>query len=115
MHRFQQKFIPWITLSKPVGISGRVALEPPGELGDNIGGRESWVGSFQQTRLVGKLEYSSLLPVKFGQVVVVVEERRDLCPDVLGCCDLFEKGVWEESRKGHVDPTKDVPRMITYK
>ena len=86
-----------------------VACKPPGEAGDDIRGRRNRVDSLQPARLVGQGENPPLLKVQFCQVVVGVEERRNLRLVVLGSCDLLEKSIWEKSRIGHVDPTKDVP------
>ena len=111
LHSFKQKFIPWIGLSEPVRISGRVTFKPPGKFGHNISCRRNWVDPLQPVRLVGKPKYPCLLPFKFGQVVVLVEERRNLCSVVLRPCDLFEEAVCKEGRIGHVDPAKYIPRI----
>ena len=86
-----------------------VACKPPGEAGDDVRGGRNRVDSLQPARLVGQAENPPLLKVQFRQVVFGVEEGWNLGLVVLGPCDLLEKGVWEKSRIGHVDPSKDVP------
>ena len=78
MHRFKQKFIPWVTLSEPVRVSGLVACKPPREVGDDVRDRRNWVNSLQPARLVGQGENPPLVSVQFYQVVVGVEEGRNL-------------------------------------
>ena len=51
---------------------------------------------------------SSLLPVQFFEIVVVVEKGWDLFV-VLSPGDLLEQSIWKESYVGHVETTQHIP------
>ena len=55
-----------------------VACKPPREVGDDVRDRRNWVNSLQPARLVGQGENPPLVSVQFYQVVVGVEEGRNL-------------------------------------
>ena len=108
LHGFQQLLVPWIRPTKPVRVSSRMASKPPGQLRWYIRHWRDRIRPVAPRFVVFHGKSSSLLPVQFFEVMVVVEKGCDfvvvLCPS-----DLLQQSVWKESYVGHVDPTQHIP------